>query len=198
MMKLRETAAVPAAQLPRGELAEQLRLPGGFPTDGGLDGKLDSCLRAALSTVEARTGKALFQRAFRWQIGGWSGIDAQQIPLAPVQSLDAISLVMRDGQITELDALDYRIADDAHRPVLLPLSGVLPAVQQGGQIDMTLTAGYGPDWADIPGDLREAVLILGADYFDMPQTREAGLPGLPASVQALVEPYRNIGLRALR
>ncbi|MEL6953310.1 MAG: hypothetical protein AAFN09_00495 [Pseudomonadota bacterium] len=197
MMNLIETAAVPAGALPRAALAEQLRLPGGFPSDGALDNKLDSCLRAALSAIEARTSKALFQRGFTWRLGAWTGTDGQKLPIAPVASLDALSLILRDGSETVLEPLDFRILEDTHAPVLMPRSGVLPALPHGAQIRAEITAGFGAAWEAIPGDLCEAVLILAADYFDMPQSREAGLPGMPGSVQALIEPYRTISLRRI-
>jgi uncharacterized phiE125 gp8 family phage protein len=45
-------------------LADHLRLSRGFADDGSQDGQLESCLRAAASAIEARTGKALFRRRF--------------------------------------------------------------------------------------------------------------------------------------
>ena len=54
-----EQTSVPVSALPVAEFKDHLRLGAGF-ADGALqDAVLETCLRAAISSIEARTGKAL-------------------------------------------------------------------------------------------------------------------------------------------
>jgi len=67
-MMLIEETVIADANLPLEEFKAHLRLGTGFSDDGTQDQILLSFLRASLSAVEARTGKALFERGFLWSL----------------------------------------------------------------------------------------------------------------------------------
>ena len=191
MMTLAETNPVATGLLPLGDLKDHLRLPDGFPDDGSFDARIEQSLRAALSTAEARTGKALFQRQFRWSFEDWRGQDRMPVPTAPLVSLDGVSLLQPDGSITALDTASFTTIKDIHRPALLPKAAHFPTLARGTSVEILLTAGFGATWSLIPPDLREAVLILAVDYFDTP----AGAPlGAAPAVVALLQRYRGLTL----
>lgn len=191
-MMMVELTSVPSAALPVGELAEHLRLARGFSDDGSQDAQLESCLRAALSGIEARIGKALYQRRFVLTLMAWHGPGDHALPLAPVDRIDSVKLITRAGAETLVPSGQYRLRQDRHRPGLEAVGGALPAPGLGGTIEVEFTAGYALDWLGIPADLRHAVLILAASFWGQDQD---GDTGLPFAVSVLLEPHRPFRLR---
>ena len=191
MMTLAEMSPVASTVLPLAHLKDHLRLPDGFPDDGSFDARLEQSLRAALATAEARTGKALFQRQFRWSFEGWGGADRMPIPAAPITSLDAVAIVDADGTTTPLGTSDFTTMTDIHKPALLPRGAHFPALATGSMVEVLFTAGFATAWDGVPPDLREAVLILAVDYFDAPQ---GAAIGLPPAVKVLLQRYRGLSL----
>lgn len=57
---------------------------------------------------------------------------------------------------------------------------------------MTITAGYGGP-SDVPAAIRQALLMLVAQWFDQRQVTGAGT-ALPFTVEALLAPYRRVRL----
>ena len=108
MMLIEETA--PAAEaLPVAALREHLRLGTGFEIadDTAEDMALAGFLRAAIATIEARTGKVLLTRRFTMQLDDWRDRLGQTLPLAPVTQVEKVEI--DDG----MDAADYAEQMDA-------------------------------------------------------------------------------------
>ena len=197
-MMLVEETAPPHEALPVAGLRAQLRLGTGFDLaeDAAEDAALAGFLRAAIATVEARTGKVLLRRQFRMRIEDWRDASAQPLPLAPVQSVDTMEIEDGRGAVTQVDPIRWRLVEDPQRPLLVPVSGRLPYVPRNGFITIRFTAGFSLVWEGVPVDLAQAVLMLGARYYedrggDMRQA-------LPASVAALLERWRAVRLLAGR
>lgn len=193
-MMMVELTSVSGAALPVAELAEHLRLARGFSDDGSQDGQLESCLRAALSGIEARIGKALFQRRFVLTLMAWHGPAVHVLPLAPVSRIDSVRLITRAGAETLVDAALYRLRPDGQRPALVAVGAALPAPGQGGTIEVEFTAGHSAEWSGIPADLRQAALILAGEYWGQNQDAQAGIP---FAVSVLLEPHRPLRLRGV-
>ncbi|RFU13189.1 hypothetical protein DZD18_08460 [Rhodobacteraceae bacterium W635] len=192
-MMMVEMSSVSSALLPITELTDHLRLASGFADDGSQDAQLESCLRAALAAIEARIGKALFQRGFSWHLSHWQSPQEQVLPVAPVAMIDSVKLVSRAGVETQLDPDSYSLRLDAHRPAIVAVSK-LPSPSSGGSIEMEFTAGFGADWHGVPADLRQAVLLQAAEYYDAQGT---GGAGMACGVAVLIEPYRSVRMRGL-
>ena len=192
-MMLVEVTHVPLTALPVQEFKEHLRLGTGFADDSQQDVLLESHLRAAVAAIEARTGKILIARDFRWDLTAWRSAEQQVLPVSPVTEVTGITLIDRTGAERAVDPDRWVLRPDQHRPALCPLGGELPAVPVGGAVRIALTAGYGAEWADLPRDLAQAVIILAAHYY---QNRFAAQDhaGLPEVVRALIEGYRNLRL----
>jgi uncharacterized phiE125 gp8 family phage protein len=153
---------------------------------------LESCLRAALSGIEARIGKALYQRRFVLTLMAWHGPGEHALPVAPVDRIDSVKLITRAGAETLVPPEQYRLRQDTHRPGLEATGSALPAPGMGGTIEVEFTAGYALDWLGIPADLRHAALILAGALWG--QSHEAE-PGVPFAVSVLLEPHRPFRLR---
>ena len=184
---LEELTAVAAADLPIRGFADHLKLGTGFTDDGAQDAVLEVCLRSAMAAIEVRIGKALMTRSFSWELTRW-GVDGEQVlPIAPVVVVSAVTLVDRDGLETVVDAAGYVLERDSQRPKIV---GVLPSIQDGGRVVLTFDAGFG-DWAAVPADLRQTVLLQAASFYEN-RAGEGRVNGMPFGVSALIEAYRPI------
>lgn len=190
-MMLIEQTTVPDAALPVQEFKDHLRLGTGFTDVGAQDTVLQSYLRAAAAAIEARIGKALIAREFRWSTGHWRNDGEQALPVAPVTAILSVTMIDRDGIETLVDAGRYRLARDTHRPKLVAAGAVLPGIPVGGNVDVAFVAGFGPAWSDVPVDLRQAVLLLGAQYYEF-RHESGGAEAIPFGVMALIERWRTV------
>lgn len=191
-MTLNEEGAVPASALPVQEFKDHLRLGTGFAGAGGADGYLEELLRAALAAVEGRTGKALLARDFRWSVTCWRDADAQALPIAPVSAVLSLAMVDRAGTETPVDPARYWLERDLQRPRLRATGAALPTIPTGGTAQVVFTAGFGPAWADVPPELRHAVLLVAAGYFERRHEEGAEPGALPFGVMALIERWRTV------
>lgn len=69
-----------------------------------------------------------------------------------------------------------------------------PKIPHGGYAAIRFIAGFGPDASDIPADLRHAVLMLAAHYFEHREAATHPLTPLPLGVGSLLAPHRPIRL----
>lgn len=191
---LTELEPVPDAALPVAELRDHLKLGTGFADAGGQDEALRAYLRAALAAIEGRIGKALFARAFRWRIAAWRESDAQALPLAPVTEVLGVALLARDGSSQAVAAERFGLVEDFQRPRLVAAGAALPAIPADGMAEISFRAGFGPGWGDLPVDLRQAVLMLAARYYEDRRdgAGEDGSGALPFGVLALIERWRTV------
>ncbi|QRZ15952.1 hypothetical protein JWJ88_13195 [Paracoccus methylovorus] len=192
-MMLVELTASEAGALPVVGLRDHLRLGTGFSTadDAAENAALVGFLRAAIATIEARTGKVLLARKFRLRLEEWRDPAGQPLPLAPVSSVERVEIADAAGAVTALDPARYRLVPDMQRPVLEPVGVFLPAVPLGGFAAITFQAGFGPEWPQVPADLAQAVLMLAARYHE-DRTFEAAQGAMPFGVSALIERWRSV------
>ena len=81
----------------------------------------------------------------------------------------------------------YRLLTDLHRP---KIAGDLPEIPYGGHALVRFEAGFGPSWSSIPADLRQAVFLLAAEYYE--HRHSAPEPALPPTIAALLDPWRSL------
>jgi uncharacterized phiE125 gp8 family phage protein len=72
------------------------------------------------------------------------------------------------------------------------VTGSLPVIPLGGRVEISFTAGFGVAWADVPADLRQAVMLLAAQFYETRHDVGDGVAGLPVAVQALIERWRTV------
>ena len=159
-MMLTEETPVPSLALPVEEMKDHLRMGSGFADDGLQDGLIETYLRAAMAAIEGRIGKMLFQRPFLWVLDCWRDGDEQALPVAPVSAISSVTLVDAAGGEVVVPASAYRLIPDLHRPRLAGKGTMLPTIPNDGLVKVVFLAGFGAAWADMPVDLRQAVLIF--------------------------------------
>lgn len=195
-MMLIEETTVPQAALPVDEFKAHLRLGSGFAEDNVQDAVLESFLRAAMSAIEARTGKVLITRQFVWSLTAWRDSLSQALPVAPVSAVTEIKLIDRNDTETVIGPAGYRLVLDQHRPRVMATGSALPSVPSQGGIEIRFTAGYGADWGQLPADLGQAVMLLAAHYYEYRDDTSLSEGCMPFGVTSLIERYRTVRLFA--
>ncbi|WP_170428938.1 head-tail connector protein [Ruegeria arenilitoris] len=191
MMLIEETAIADAA-LPVDQFKAHLRLGTGFAEDNVQDEVLKGFLRAAIAAIEARTGKVLIERGFSWSLNGWRDQAAEVLPVAPVASVDAVTVMDAAGGENVVDAGVYRLEKDSQRPRLRPAGSSLPVIATGGAVKITFTAGMSSNWGGLPADLGQAVLLLAAHYYEYRDETALGAGCMPFGVTSLIQRYRTV------
>ncbi len=191
-MMLTEQTGVPAEALPLAEVRDHLRLGTGFADDAAQDAILESHLRAALAAIEGRTAKMLLARDFLWQIEAWRDVDEQALPVAPVAAVASVTLRDRDGVAMPVDPARWRLVKDTHRPRIVATGAMLACIPPGGVAEVVFTAGFGAAWSELPVDLRQAVLLLAAQYHERRHEPPGSAGAMPFGVMALIERWRTV------
>lgn len=189
-MMLVEQTTVPGTTLPVAEFKDHLRLGTGFANDGVQDSVLEGYLRASISAIEARTGKALIERSFSWTLTAWRDLSAQVLPIAPVRAITGLTITDRLGVDEVVDPARYLLEEDTHRPRLVAASLVLPSIPVGGTATIAFDAGFGPVWSDVPADLGQGVLILAAHFYENRGSGSGSEAQMPEAVAMLVNRWR--------
>lgn len=195
-MMLVEETSVPTEALPVQEFRDHLRLGSGFSDDTLQDSVLESYLRAAISAVEARTGKVMFQQTFGWKVYGWRDSAANTLPVAPVSEVLEVTLEDAQETVVSVASSAYRLISDAHAPGLRGVSGALPRIPNDGSATVRFVAGYRTEWSHSPADMRQAVLLLAAHYYEFRHETNLSEGCMPFGVVSLLERYRPLRLGA--
>ena len=199
-MILTEQAPIPEADLPVDALKAHLRLGSGFADQDLQEPVLASFLRAAVAAVEARTGKVLLARSFALTLTDWATPSDQVLPVAPVSAVTQVERVTQEGTRSDLDLATLWLDRDSQTPRLRARGAVLPSVPARGSVVVHFLAGFAPIWDGVPADLRQAVLMLAAHYYEY--RHDTGLSDgcMPFGVSSLIERFRHvrIGAGALR
>jgi len=193
-MMLIEETTVASEALPVALFKEHLRLGSGFSDDGVQDNLLEGFLRSALAAIEARTGKALLEREFSWTVTRWRNANEQALPLAPINAIVQVALVSRDGDETLVPSAGYVLQPDMQRATLKSTGTCLPSIPNAGSVKISMLAGFGPEWADLPADLTQAVFLLAAHYYEYRHEVQYDGGCMPFGVSALIERYRTLRL----
>lgn len=191
-MMLTEVTTIADTALPVDEFKAHLRLGTGFGEETLQDDVLKSFLRAAISAIEARTGKALITRDFTWEIADWSDRAGQGLPIAPVSAVASVTLIAADAGESVVDSNLYRLRVDAVEPEVLPTGTLLPQVETKGGVRIAFTAGMAADWGGLPADLGQAVLLLAAHYYEYRNETALGEGCMPFGVSSLLQRYRKL------
>jgi uncharacterized phiE125 gp8 family phage protein len=191
---LTEDSTQPAPPLPVAAFKAHLHLGTGHTEADLQDDLLAGFLRAASAAIEGRIGKVLLERAFILELPRWSDPAAQPLPLAPVTAITSLSLQQAGGSLIPVAPQGWRLERDLQRPCLRGAQGMLPAIPPGGQAILHLRAGLAPDWAGLPADLAQAVLMLAAHFYDYRHDTTLGSGCMPFGVTSLIARHRALRL----
>lgn len=191
-MILTEVSAPAAAAVPVRAFAEHLALGSGFADDGAQDAVLELYLRAAMAAIEARLGRALLAREFAWSVQSWREEASQRLPIGPVRSVASVTLVSADGSEETADPETWSVLRDSQRPRIVGRFGrSLPRIPRSGRAEIRFSAGFGETWGEVPSDLRQAVFLLAAHFYENRSDTGSVAGTMPFGVLVLIEAYRT-------
>jgi len=183
-----EQITPPAAlAVPVETLAEHLHLNTAAPElDEGET--LERFINAATATIERQTQTALIMQTWRWSTTTWCA----PLPLKPVAAIESVEVIDGQGEPTTWGG--WFIARAGQPRIGTRKGQIRPTIPADGYAAVTFTAGYGTGWTDIPPDLRQAVTLLAAHYYEHREAATDPLAVLPFGVVSLIAPYRPIRL----
>lgn len=189
-MHLKQLTPPAAPAIALADLTDHLRLAHGF-SDPALDEPAaQRVLAGATAAIEMALGVALIRQSWEWRFDRWPQPAYARLPYRPVLSVEAVEILAADGAAEPVAPSRWRLDGDALRAV----SGCLPAPGRGGAL-VRFTAGYGDAPETIPADLRQALLLLSAHYFERRHAaEEAALAPIPSGVDTLLAPHRRLRL----
>lgn len=152
------------------------------------DGLVLSLIAAARLHVEATTGRALVRQSWRLVLDAWP--DEVRVPVSPVIEVTTARAFDEQDDEHELDIGGMLVAGDR---LLLPAAvDGMPVLRPRLGIELDYVAGFG-DAADVPPDLKQAVLALVAHWFEHRDLAVADAVS-PPGFDRLVAGYRQVRL----
>jgi uncharacterized phiE125 gp8 family phage protein len=159
------------------------------------DALIGALIKSARVHVEAATRRALITQRWRLVRDEWPSGGRLMIAPAPLKQLVAARVYNSDGGTQALDLAAFIVDKAAAVLTLTPGAVVTPGRSAAG-IEIDLDAGYGDAAADVPEPLRQAIRLLLAHWYDNRGIAAASgeTAARPASVSALIAPYRVLAL----
>lgn len=155
------------------------------------DALMDVLVTTARRIVEARTGRILIDQTWRIVRDAWPASGVIAASVAPLRAIVSATVTNAAGIPTPVPEGMLSLASGRAPGLIHVAPGApVPGVATGG-IVLTLTAGYGPAAGDVPADLVHAVRLVLAHIYEH---RDGDVLELPASLEALLAPYRVVRL----
>ena len=167
------------------------------------DALISALIVAARASVERATRLQLIAQTWRLYASRWPFLDPSglqgwqmELPLAPVSSVVSVTTYDQFDVSTVVPPVNYRLTHSQYGPRLVfPYLPAAPGrLSEGIAIDVI--AGFGSLATDVPEPLRQAIRLLTAHLYANRGDDAAAAGGLPASIAALIAPFRRLSIRA--
>jgi uncharacterized phiE125 gp8 family phage protein len=160
------------------------------------DALIGALIAGARGHVEAATQRALITQTWRLGRDAWPVDGRIAVLPAPLQTLVAARVYDLDGNAQAIDEQAF-VADTISAPAVLsfpPWALPQPGRPHAG-IELDVRVGYGDTAADVPEELRLALLLLLTHWYEnRGVVAAAAIAQLPANVSALIAPFRVLRL----
>jgi len=160
------------------------------------DDYIDNLIKTARRQVEQITGRALITQTWIYYMDGWPRSNYFELPYPPLQSVTSVKYLESDATVSTWSSSEYIVDTDSEpgRIVLdygesFPSEALLPS----NPIYTEFKCGYGDDRLDVPDDIRHAMLMLCAHYYEMREPTITGtiLTPVPDTVDRLLADHRR-------
>jgi uncharacterized phiE125 gp8 family phage protein len=154
------------------------------------DAVISALISSARRQVERRTGLALINQGWSLFLDCWPNHAAVSLQLAPISAITDIIFFGEDGTPATYEPAHYYL-DGVSKPgrAILRQDRLppLPGRRVNG-IEIRFTAGFGAVSANVPQDLRQALLLAVAHWFE--HRGEAEGASLPLSALEIIKQHR--------
>lgn len=147
--------------------------------------------------IEAALGLALITQSWRLTLDAWPNARELELPLRPLQSVISAKVFAADGTAEVIPSNAYVVDVGGAPPRLVRSGGRWPQPEKAANgIEIEFTAGFGDGAADVPGPIRQALLMLIAHWYERRDPIEVGSreTAIPAGISDLLAPYRTVRL----
>lgn len=166
--------------------------------DDAEDGLISTLITAARLHVEGITGRALVAQSWRVVLDAWPRDRIVTLPVGPLSSLTAIRAYDANGDAVTVPLAQFQPETGtgaARLPLPASVAG-MPLLRERQGIEVDYVAGFGVDATSVPADLRQALLVLVAYWFE---NRDAVIIAgsgavVPTGFDRMVSPYRRVML----
>lgn len=161
------------------------------------DTLLSSLITTSRLHIETALNLALITQKWSWHFNKWPRSSVVELPIRPVQSIEAIRINTEDGGEILLSPDEYVLESTIHSARLVSTNGTWPqpGIPRQG-IEIAFLAGFGEAGQAVPSPIRQALLMLVSHWYE---NREPVVIGevanrIPDMVSALLMPYRRVRL----
>lgn len=155
------------------------------------DAYIDALIKAARVYVESYLQRALITTEFRLNLDGFP---ASAIELHPsLQAVSTLKYTDPDGVVQTWDSVNYVVDTDSVVGRLVPGYGLSwPSTRDMiNAVQVTFTAGYGDNAADVPEPIRHAMRLLIGHLYENREAVNVGniVSEMPFAIKALLDPH---------
>lgn len=152
------------------------------------DAYVEGLIKAARRAVERFLRRRLVTQTVEFRRSGFGRSIA--LPIAPVQAVTSVTYLDLAGVEQTLAADQYRLARSSLPFYLVPAHGVTWPSVLGGKdtVGIRLTVGYGDTGADVPPDIKAAVLMLIAHFHEHREATGPAMNEIPFGATTLLTP----------
>lgn len=158
------------------------------------DGLITTLIGAARLHVEGITGRTLLAQNWRVVLDDWPGNSVVKLPVSPLISVTAVTATDDHGASHELP-LD-QFSSEPDRLIVPAVVVGMPALQERQGIEIDYVAGFGIEPAEVPADLRQAMLGLVAHWHEHRDAVVIAGSGaiVPSGFDRVVARYKRVRL----
>ena len=164
-----------------------------------LDGSEDDVLVSTLITaarihIETTLGKILITQNWSYFLDKWPQSKTTYLPIDPIQTIEEVRFHDAQGSYEVIPVEDYSTDIISNHP-RIRFHGAKPvnATSHFNQLEIRFVAGFGDEPADVPSDLKQALHMLAAHWFEQrdPIAFGGNFTEVPHTIQALLNNYKK-------
>ncbi len=162
--------------------------------DSAEDALISTLIGAARLHIEGVTGRALLAQSWRVVLDGWPDNRVVKLPVGPFISLTEISAYDEGGGVHPIGVAQFFAEPDR---LLLPVNVAgMPGLRERQGLEIDYVAGFGSEPGDVPADIRQALLVLVAYWFEHRDAVIVAGSGsvVPTGFDLLVSRHRRVRL----
>jgi uncharacterized phiE125 gp8 family phage protein len=174
------------------KLSIHLRLADGFSSESNEDANLLHYIKSATQIIEHKIQSAIVSKKYSWTLKAWpsSFLDIRELsmPLERCTHIESINITASDGSTRDIFDSNWHLLGRR-----LYCNTPVPRLHTNECIVVQFWSGFGKTQDDVPDDIKQAVLLLAAHYFE---SRYASgnerLSRIPYNIEEIIEYYRPI------